>query len=148
MIRRPPRSTRTDTLFPYTTLFRSELRIDWRPFAFLSNHVDVRSASAERVNVLRLPEFKPVPDTGEPLLPDIDIDVATLRVDRIVFASAVAGERQEARLSGKIASADRRAPVRPRSEVRRVGKECGSTCRPRGSPSYLQKKIIYIHEHT
>src|SRR3546814_18211160 len=37
MIRRPPRSTRTDTLFPYTTLFRSmntnaellkELRID------------------------------------------------------------------------------------------------------------------------
>src|SRR3546814_9822527 len=27
MIRRPPRSTRTDTLFPYTTLFRS---IDWQ----------------------------------------------------------------------------------------------------------------------
>src|SRR3546814_1497141 len=26
MIRRPPRSTRTDTLFPYTTLFRSALR--------------------------------------------------------------------------------------------------------------------------
>src|SRR3546814_9384164 len=27
MIRRPPRSTRTDTLFPYTTLFRSAARI-------------------------------------------------------------------------------------------------------------------------
>src|SRR3546814_3691852 len=27
MIRRPPRSTRTDTLFPYTTLFRSR----WHP---------------------------------------------------------------------------------------------------------------------
>src|SRR3546814_1328233 len=26
MIRRPPRSTRTDTLFPYTTLFRSQRR--------------------------------------------------------------------------------------------------------------------------
>src|SRR3546814_17386063 len=26
MIRRPPRSTRTDTLFPYTTLFRSQLQ--------------------------------------------------------------------------------------------------------------------------
>src|SRR3546814_7826092 len=26
MIRRPPRSTRTDTLFPYTTLFRSKAR--------------------------------------------------------------------------------------------------------------------------
>src|SRR3546814_6443128 len=31
MIRRPPRSTRTDTLFPYTTLFRSErLRFDYQ----------------------------------------------------------------------------------------------------------------------
>src|SRR3546814_4741807 len=28
MIRRPPRSTRTDTLFPYTTLFRSPERSD------------------------------------------------------------------------------------------------------------------------
>src|SRR3546814_10247608 len=30
MIRRPPRSTRTDTLFPYTTLFRSRRREDNR----------------------------------------------------------------------------------------------------------------------
>src|SRR3546814_7099872 len=30
MKRRPPRSTRTDTLFPYTTLFRSE--VCWRKF--------------------------------------------------------------------------------------------------------------------
>src|SRR3546814_8455746 len=29
MIRRPPRSTRTDTLFPYTTLFRSPGRQPW-----------------------------------------------------------------------------------------------------------------------
>src|SRR3546814_7215325 len=29
MIRRPPRSTRTDTLFPYTTLFRSKGLIDF-----------------------------------------------------------------------------------------------------------------------
>src|SRR3546814_9368507 len=28
MIRRPPRSTRTDTLFPYTTLFRSQVETD------------------------------------------------------------------------------------------------------------------------
>src|SRR3546814_10338946 len=33
MIRRPPRSTRTDTLFPYTTLFRSfHHGIEIRPF--------------------------------------------------------------------------------------------------------------------
>src|SRR3546814_10901893 len=32
MIRRPPRSTRTDTLFPYTTLFRSRLcGVRWKP---------------------------------------------------------------------------------------------------------------------
>src|SRR3546814_3855937 len=35
MIRRPPRSTRTDTLFPYTTLFRSwlpsiSMEVFWR----------------------------------------------------------------------------------------------------------------------
>src|SRR3546814_12940816 len=29
MIRRPPRSTRTDTLFPYTTLFRSAFAISY-----------------------------------------------------------------------------------------------------------------------
>src|SRR3546814_15111534 len=29
MIRRPPRSTRTDTLFPYTTLFRSDCASLW-----------------------------------------------------------------------------------------------------------------------
>src|SRR3546814_18306985 len=28
-IRRPPRSTRTDTLFPYTTLFRSDGTLTW-----------------------------------------------------------------------------------------------------------------------
>src|SRR3546814_16195580 len=39
MIRRPPRSTRTDTLFPYTTLFRS-LSSPGNPFA------DARSTSA------------------------------------------------------------------------------------------------------
>src|SRR3546814_9640030 len=31
MIRRPPRSTRTDTLLPYTTLFRSSLGTAWHP---------------------------------------------------------------------------------------------------------------------
>src|SRR3546814_1327932 len=41
MIRRPPRSTRTDTLFPYTTLFRSagRTRGDGRP---VQGHGDPR----------------------------------------------------------------------------------------------------------
>src|SRR3546814_4723938 len=33
MIRRPPRSTRTDTLFPYTTLFRSWI-LNTKPLSF------------------------------------------------------------------------------------------------------------------
>src|SRR3546814_8822273 len=33
MIRRPPRSTRTDTLVPYTTLFRSALDVEVADFA-------------------------------------------------------------------------------------------------------------------
>src|SRR3546814_10327035 len=41
MIRRPPRSTRTDTLFPYTTLFRSIPQLTYRS----SNYVD--SANTE-----------------------------------------------------------------------------------------------------
>src|SRR3546814_4253360 len=40
MIRRPPRSTRTDTLFPYTTLFRSPALLQSRDeqYPFLSRH--------------------------------------------------------------------------------------------------------------
>src|SRR3546814_7147241 len=38
MIRRPPRSTRTDTLFPYTTLFRSTEGLDTNHRA---NHVAI-----------------------------------------------------------------------------------------------------------
>src|SRR3546814_4172463 len=45
MIRRPPRSTRTDTLFPYTTLFRSVRR---------------HAASGVRLRD-KLPGFLPVP---------------------------------------------------------------------------------------
>src|SRR3546814_8257766 len=46
MIRRPPRSTRTDTLFPYTTLFRSQglrvsLAVDDRGLAFFAQGAQI-----------------------------------------------------------------------------------------------------------
>src|SRR3546814_13092550 len=44
MIRRPPRSTRTDTLFPYTTLFRSARQ----PLPILREPLFVRRLSGER----------------------------------------------------------------------------------------------------
>src|SRR3546814_4408266 len=46
MIRRPPRSTRTDTLFPYTTLFRSG-----RTAAALGQHDCQRPADSDRETV-------------------------------------------------------------------------------------------------
>src|SRR3546814_20583964 len=48
MIRRPPRSTRTDTLFPYTTLFRSET---------LSELCVRRDETASRANLRMEAEF-------------------------------------------------------------------------------------------
>src|SRR3546814_8386812 len=44
MIRRPPRSTRTDTLFPYTTLFRS---LSFVTAPFDANHREARGLSLE-----------------------------------------------------------------------------------------------------
>src|SRR3546814_6344233 len=38
MIRRPPRSTRTDTLFPYTTLFRSATKAGLRSYTQAIRH--------------------------------------------------------------------------------------------------------------
>src|SRR3546814_3180202 len=55
MIRRPPRSTLTDTLFPYTTLFRSLLAMGGEQFVYV-----IRDGRATRTRVQvgqRLPGF-------------------------------------------------------------------------------------------
>src|SRR3546814_16426558 len=43
MLRRPPRSTRTDTLFPYTTLFRSNPQLRTRATSASREHVPLPS---------------------------------------------------------------------------------------------------------
>src|SRR3546814_10453296 len=59
MIRRPPRSTRTDTLFPYTTLFRSDdgrhpvVRADLQEFGLEL----VAGADVDRVDLVRQPHL-------------------------------------------------------------------------------------------
>src|SRR3546814_9146708 len=56
MIRRPPRSTRTDTLFPYTTLFRADgLDVAVVGAAAAAQDVDLGQATAQRA--ILLPEF-------------------------------------------------------------------------------------------
>src|SRR3546814_13778999 len=70
MIRRPPRSTRTDTLFPYTTLFRSALflvRQVATPVDAVALHLFIQGAARQ----------------AEPLhgLPHIALAVAQRRLD-------------------------------------------------------------------
>src|SRR3546814_13854070 len=60
MIRRPPRSTRTDTLFPYTTLFRD--RLGGRQ---CSNQPSLFAACCEaRANQATRGRLRPLPSAG------------------------------------------------------------------------------------
>src|SRR3546814_19680828 len=101
MIRRPPRSTRTDTLFPYTTLFRSIVS---------ASQTLVASAAVEDT----VPEVMRAKALGCARMSRAEL-LATL-FNAAPFGIAIGGT------SGK------------RSEERRVGKECVSTCRSRWSP--------------
>ncbi|BBC72802.1 conserved hypothetical protein [Altererythrobacter sp. B11] len=89
-----------------------EVRVDWRPFAFIGNHVDVRSLTSPLITLRRLPEFKETPPSNEPLLPDLDIDIGTLKVDRFVAEAPVSGEQRVATLAGSAHIADGRAQVK------------------------------------
>src|SRR3546814_6472675 len=60
MIRRPPRSTRTDTLFPYTTLFRSREPALCGPVLFRP-----ASGAGTREGVMRCPYHGPMTTRSE-----------------------------------------------------------------------------------
>src|SRR3546814_15604763 len=112
MIRRPPRSTRTDTLFPYTTLFRS------RHQDFAANAPDrLRAKRADRAG-----RYQKVEDRADAERRDEADRHVALGVARFLG-------RCRHRIKAHIGEEDRR-----RSEERRVGKECVSTCRSRWSP--------------
>src|SRR3546814_13527400 len=67
MVRRPPRSTRTDTLFPYTTLFRSEARASGGPHPEGRNEMEQlgeAGLAARRGGPSR--ERRPDPHRGRP----------------------------------------------------------------------------------
>src|SRR3546814_15207020 len=121
MIRRPPRSTRTDTLFPYTTLFRSLFQIDPAPY-----EARVQQAEAEL-------------DRARAQLREMQRQWK--RASQLYEKKAVSeSRRDQAQSAVEIAKADvanaeavlRKARIDlGRSEERRVGKECVSTCRYR-----------------
>src|SRR3546814_3586695 len=67
MIRRPPRSTRTDTLFPYTTLFRSSLAAEpGRQFTILIQRQEHRSWTAVMQDINRPVCASVLPDREVP----------------------------------------------------------------------------------
>src|SRR3546814_18795746 len=120
MIRRPPRSTRTDTLFPYTTLFRSERAGgEHRAFVIETAHQHA-DAAADRPHDVFGRDFAILEHqlggvgAAHPHL------VELLR-DREALEPLFDQEGGDALRS-------RRAV---RSEERRVGQVCVSTCRSR-----------------
>src|SRR3546814_17282280 len=110
-IRRPPRSTRTDTLFPYTTLFRSKAMPDSTPLLPSLGIQSIVSAAL----------FAPLAALDGWVPPTIDIRFVVAVAWFILF-STIAGYGLYW------------ICLRRRSEERRVGKECVSTCRSRWSP--------------
>src|SRR3546814_11233427 len=111
MIRRPPRSKRTDTLFPYTTLFRSVFYV-----------------AGFSINTLTL--FGLVLAIG--LLVD-DAIVVVENVERVMEENPDMSPRDATIQSmGEIQVA--LIAIALRSEERRVGKECVSRCRSRWQP--------------
>ena len=96
-----------------------EIRLDWNPLTYFKRGVAINALTAKEIDVSRLPAFRVVPDRGDPLLPDIDINIDRLQVDRIVFAKSITGEEQVASLSGKVQIADRRAVIDATAESTR-----------------------------
>src|SRR3546814_16484007 len=118
MIRRPPRSTRTDTLFPYTTLFRSEV-FDADLEALVLG-ADARAARGHRL--IRAHVSTGVAEEGLPTA-----TVQLLDPEGTTINEAAVGDGPVHALFAALARAT------GRSEERRVGKECVSTCRSRWS---------------
>ena len=95
--------------------------LDWRPFAFIGNRLDIRSLSSPEVVIERLPEFAETAPDDAPLLPSFDIDMGRLVIDRIVVDEAVTGRRDRTRPRRSGGRRDRRA-------CRPVAAACRAAC--------------------
>src|SRR3546814_13484406 len=145
MIRRPPRSTRTDTLFPYTTLFRSAERLDHVPVhgqsqqhlqrwpGNVKEEADLLAAAGVAQVLGQQHEVVVMHPDGVGFLQEELQAVGEERVDALVAGPGALGEL------GKVEPVGTQRPERrvgeaavARSEERRGGKECGCTCRSRG----------------
>jgi translocation and assembly module TamB len=87
------------------------VELDWRPFSYFQNHIDIRAATIPEAGLFRLPELRSSGDPNAPVLPDLDIDIGRLRIDRLAVAPAVTGQRHLLSLNGGAKIADGRAQV-------------------------------------
>jgi len=87
--------------------------VDWRPFAYLvRRRVEVRELLSPEIRLLRSPVLKSVPsDPDAPLLPDIDLAIGRVAIERIVMEPPVTGRRHIARFAGSADIADGRARI-------------------------------------
>ena len=108
-----------------------KLAVDWRPFAYVRKHIDVRALETDLVTLERKPELKPSTqptDPSAPTLPDLDIDVNRLHVGRFVVAKPVTGDTHILGIDGQTHIADRRAQLTvDASAVRAAGVAGGDT---------------------
>ena len=88
-----------------------EADMDWRPFAYLGKHIDIRGLTVPAAHLWRLPQLKASGDPNAPMLPDIDIDIGRLKVDRLIVDPPVTGYRHLLSLDGSAKIADGRAQV-------------------------------------
>ncbi|WP_026091335.1 translocation/assembly module TamB domain-containing protein [Blastomonas sp. AAP53] len=79
----------------------SAVDLDWRPFRFLSNQLDIRDLVIRRGELRSLPELNPG-DPDDPLLPAFDIRIDRLRAAGLVIREGVAGARRVADIAGKV----------------------------------------------
>src|SRR3546814_12584705 len=124
MIRLPPRSTRTDTLFPYTTLFRSSGCIAARTGDLVLIEIRRSALKLRRVAIV-CPVRTAVGKFGGGLSALTAGELGALILRALVERSGVDPERVDDVVFGQ-----------GRSEERRGGKECVSTCRTRWSPEH------------
>ena len=88
------------------------ITIDWRPFAYIRSKIDLHEVTSGLVTLRRLPVLKPTPtDPNAPTIPDIDLALGRLRIDRFVVEPAVDGKRHIVRIAGTAGIADRRAQI-------------------------------------
>src|SRR3546814_13448490 len=130
MRRQPPRSTRTDTLFPYTTLFPSHL---WH---LLPNSQRPRTV---RRRVRRQSDH----DRSLLALCDewqCDANRQLSGVGRASELCPVGYDDPDDRGRQRESEARKLDDLDRRSEERRVGQECVSTGKSRGSPNHYKKK--------